>query len=111
MSWRVRVEPDITVDGVAVYMAERTNSGLFVVAPQDLATRMLNVPPGEQTPGPALRLSDELGRLLLDALAAHYGGSVDSRTLRGDYLHERARVDRLIGALIAPPLATHREVS
>lgn len=49
---------------------------------------------------PTLRIPDEVARPLLDALANHYGGTSDSRTLRRDYEAERARVDKLIDAAI-----------
>lgn len=49
---------------------------------------------------PAIFLSDEIARPLLDALAAHYGGSGDTRMLRRDYDAERKRVDTLVEALI-----------
>lgn len=45
---------------------------------------------------PVLRIPDGVARALLDALAQHYGGTSDTRTLRADYMAERARVDRLI---------------
>ena len=53
---------------------------------------------------PSFTLSDSQARALLDALAAHYAGASDVRQLRADYSAERARVDKLIEAVIA-----HRE--
>jgi hypothetical protein len=47
-----------------------------------------------------LFLPDEIALPLLNALAAHYGGTSDMRTLRADYVAERARVDKFIDAAI-----------
>lgn len=49
---------------------------------------------------PTIFFPDDIALPLLDALAAHYGGSGDTRALRKDYSAERARVDILIEALI-----------
>jgi hypothetical protein len=47
-----------------------------------------------------LVLRDDMARALLVALLRHYNGADDARMLRKDYDAERARVDRLIGALL-----------
>lgn len=49
---------------------------------------------------PTIFIPDAIAKPLLDALAAHYGGTGDTRVLRRDYEAERARVDRLIGGLL-----------
>lgn len=49
---------------------------------------------------PTLLLSDDMGRALLDALSAHYGGHSDVRSLRKDYDAERKRVDKLTDAIV-----------
>lgn len=54
---------------------------------------------GTQLP-PTLRIPDHIGRALLDALAAHYGGTTEVQTTRKDLLHERGRVDKMIDHLI-----------
>jgi hypothetical protein len=51
------------------------------------------------TTSPTITIPDDVARALLDALAAHYGGTGDTRQLRRDYDDERKRVDRLIAAL------------
>ena len=48
---------------------------------------------------PTMILPDFMARALLDALTAHYHGAEDTRALRRDYDAERARVDKLTGAL------------
>ncbi len=48
---------------------------------------------------PSLRLPEDLARALLDALAAHFGGTSEAQTLRSDYLAERKRVDKMIDLL------------
>lgn len=48
-----------------------------------------------------LVLHDEMARTLLAALLRHYNGADDARMLRKDYDAERARVDKLLDALVA----------
>ena len=58
---------------------------------------------------PTLTLPADHARALLDGLTRHYRGAEDTRALRRDYDAERARVDKLTGALIAitAPRAQH----
>lgn len=48
---------------------------------------------------PTMRLNDDIARAMLQALMHHYQGAEDLRTVRGDLLHERKRVDRLVEVL------------
>lgn len=97
--WRALVQPDWPHDGIAVMLARRDQLGMNVVAPMALDLALVEDAVMPVDTGPTLRLPGELGRVLLDALATHYGGASDLRTLRADYLAERARVDRLIERL------------
>jgi hypothetical protein len=63
------------------------------------------LPEGAAPIEPTMRLSDEYGRALLDALTRHYHGAEDTRALRRDYDAERARADRK-DELIADTLRT-----
>lgn len=49
---------------------------------------------------PTFQISNDAARALLDALTRHYQGASDMHTVRGDLLHERGRVDKLIEAVI-----------
>lgn len=49
---------------------------------------------------PTLSLTEAEARALLEALAAHFGGTGPARAARDDFLHERGRVDKLTDALI-----------
>ena len=99
MSWRALVQSDFIMGGIAIHLGERyADQRMRIVQPVDLITEMVDRPIATD---PALRITDELGRALLDALAAHYGGAVDARTSREDLLTERRRSDRLIEALIS----------
>lgn len=49
---------------------------------------------------PTCRLPMEMGRELLEALMRHYHGADDARMLRKDYDAERARVDKILDALV-----------
>lgn len=93
MTWRVRVEPDFAANGIAITVGEKTNNGLLVVRPIILNYEF--APPAVQVE-PSLRISDEMAKVLLEALTVHYGGVSDVRTLREDYMHERERVDKFI---------------
>lgn len=49
-----------------------------------------------------LYLDEEVARAIYEALADHFGHTInDVRTLRRDYLDERARVDKFIDATIS----------
>jgi hypothetical protein len=100
---RAHVEQDFVRRGVAVYLGWTDGADrMHVVEPVTLSVTVTEAGSAAVTSEPSLRLSEELARALLDALSAHFGGSSDVQTLRGDYMAERARVDRLIGYLTAP---------
>lgn len=74
------------------------------------------IPDDGRQPKPTLRLTNETALALLEALARHYHGTENTRTLRKDYEAERRRVDQLTAALagVAQTLAEqhrsqHRE--
>ena len=64
-----------------------------------------HVAPISEDPGTAgdLTIREDVARLLFEILLAHYGGPGPGRELRADYVAERARVDKLIDAVIMPP--------
>jgi hypothetical protein len=98
MAWRVRIVPDVTVDGIAIQAAERHATGPTV---QRVWTwREELVEPGVEMPAPSITMDDDLARALLDALSDHYRGTSTGRQDRADFEYERARVDRLLGHLI-----------
>ena len=78
-------------DGVQ-YLSEIGNGSQFAAIEQREV--------GDNTPPPELHIEEDVAKALLEALAEHFGGTVDTRTLRKDYLAERARVDKLIEKLI-----------
>lgn len=49
---------------------------------------------------PTLCFTDGEARALLEALAAHFGGTGPAKAARDDLQHERGRVDKLTEALI-----------
>lgn len=100
MTWRIHVEHDPRVGGIAVMIARRyPDAGMAEVL---TLTKTVDIQEeGVGWPQPSVTLEDDLGRALLDALAEHYGNTSGGRQTRADYEHERARVDRLIGALIS----------
>jgi hypothetical protein len=52
---------------------------------------------------PTLRIPEPIAAALFAALLEHFGGPGADRELRADYQAERARVDKLIEALLNPP--------
>ena len=99
MTWRVRILPDAAMDGIAVQVA-RPLPGSGVVEVLTWQQSSVTVEPAVHPAGEAsLKVDDGLGRALLDALAAHYGGTTGGRQQRADFEHERGRVDRLLDTL------------
>lgn len=101
MTWKAFVESDFRCGGIAIHLGDRGDGRRLLVRPMELVIESTDRTEAAYVSTPALRLPDELGLVLLDALAAHYGGAVDARTARADLLAERKRADRLIEALIA----------
>jgi hypothetical protein len=99
MTWRVHIEHDVRVDGIAIQIAQRLGEGGHVDVLRFEPTHEV-VQGVASMPTPSLVIGDDLGRALLDALSAHYGGATGGRQQRADFEHERARVDKLIGCLI-----------
>jgi len=104
--YRAFVQPDLFVRGVSIYLGHATDGRITRIA---VPTKLewVDVDPDQTPPDrvdPWLRLPDNAATPLLDALAGHYGGHTDLRTLRRDYEAERARVDKLIDRLSSPAL-------
>lgn len=78
-------------DGNVQYLSELGGPGFATIVQRDL---------NDNTPPPELHIEESVAKALLEALAEHFGGTADTRTLRRDYDAERARVDRLIGKLL-----------
>lgn len=115
MTWRVAILPDAAYDGVAVQIGRRLDGGRVQMLRFTQAAEV-DVAEGAAMPAASLKLTDDLGMALLDALADHYGNAAGGRQQRADFEHERARVDRLIdvvsGALAAslqPPINMNGE--
>ena len=97
---RAYVNPDFARLGLAIHLIDQRGQDgpTFLAAPAELV--FSEIDPMTSGQEPTLQLSDEAARALLDALAAHYGGSSDVQTLRKDYLAERARVDKMIDHMV-----------
>lgn len=95
------VDHDITYAGVRVTIGRRLpDLGYQIVNSLSQAGVEYTNVPEDQVNTTVLRIPDEITVPLLDALARHYAGTTDMRTLRQDYLHERDRVDKLITHLM-----------
>ena len=97
---RVQISDNMMVDGIAVrislhrspmdiFMGKITEHGYINFEPFDPTTFT--------DPGVTFALNSDIARALLEALLHYYNGSEDARTTRADLLHERTRVDKLIG--------------
>lgn len=112
MTARAYVQYDFAfMGGVSIHLGMKMPDGrIAIIKPNEDVPGTVNLSPAgihaPLDPGdssyhqPTLRITEDLARALLDALAAHYGGTTDVLTLRKDYLDERARVDRMINHLI-----------
>lgn len=91
-------------NGTAVTIVRNYDDGSYqIFEPAEMTVRhySANEEPdirGTMLP-PTLRMPEDVARALLDALAAHFGGTSDTRQLRKDYDAERTRVDRFIAHL------------
>jgi hypothetical protein len=99
MIGRALIEADQTLDGINIWLADRTPDGILIT----------HGPGGERTvirPGesavrgaPTITLPDHMATALLDALAAHYRRATEQTTVRADLEREQARVDGLIAVV------------
>jgi hypothetical protein len=99
----VRILPNILADGIDIWITMRGDdrNDRLVLSPQvngPMGWQLLD-PAGGIQPDPTITVPDEAGRAVLDALLRHYEGASDMHTVRGDLLHERDRVDRLLNTV------------
>lgn len=102
MITEARIQPEWHSRSVEVIVARRGEHGATVLLPGDAThfDNWVDVPEGSAAPA-SYHFSDEVAKALLDALLDHFRGGHDARDLRKDYDSERARVDKMIEALIA----------
>lgn len=87
-------------DAVDVYLGvDNLDGRRSVFQPVELVAGVVESNAAVPDHGPTMRLPEPVARALLDALAAHFGGTGEVQTLRKDYLAERARVDKMIDYL------------
>jgi hypothetical protein len=95
----IKIAPDYSPDGIAIWVSRRIDGLGRKVLHLDGNRQSWDDTPASAETDPTLRLEDDAGRALLDALTRHYQGTADLHTARADLLHERGRVDRLLAAL------------
>lgn len=100
MTARARVEHNFASGGVAIFLGWRTGNQVSIIEPATLTRRFVETSDTYIASEPSLCLDDDMARAVLDALAAYFGGTAEVQTLRGDYLAERARVDKMIDTLL-----------
>lgn len=91
--YRAYVRDNLTYNGVDIVIAQRGGGYVVVQRPDGNLER---IEEGTLIEEPTLRLNDEAARALLDELQRHYQGATDLQTVRGDLLHERERVDKML---------------
>lgn len=87
---------------LSVYIADETAHGYEYVQPDGTVLSIRTDDSAALDLEPSLTLREEHARALLDALITHFNGGENTRQLRKDYDAERARVDRLLDALVKP---------
>jgi hypothetical protein len=102
---RAHVVNNLPLAGIDIVFVQQTDQGRVVWGPGSSKRAFVD---GAATPAvddvDVLRLSDDDARALLAGLLSHYQGGDDLRALRRDYDAERARVDKLIDAIVSPPV-------
>jgi hypothetical protein len=102
---KVFINGDFAMDGVRIWIVNETPSDINGPAKRWVYHRDgNNISWDEAETGvlvePTMTLQDDIARALHEELTRHYHGADDSRALRRDYDAERARVDKLTGAII-----------
>ena len=99
---KVQVAEDFFNDGIVVrVLMEGDGSRMILRIGENDVTQWVPFEPGlSAEPYLTVRLPEDAGRALLDALLRHYEGASDMHTVRSDLLHERGRVDKLTDSLI-----------
>ncbi|WP_431728609.1 hypothetical protein [Verrucosispora sp. TAA-831] len=92
MTVRAVVTRDVL--GIAVQIGRQTSGGTLMLRYTEDAAHLAE---GSAWPEPSLRLEEDVARALFDALAEHFGQAAGGRQQRADFVHERGRVDLLIG--------------
>ena len=107
MTSKAHVETDFIGDGIQLMVATKIQDGRLVRVWETNGESVFvrsgeaAVSVGPQGHMPFLRLSDEEGRAIYQALGEYFGTQVsDNRLLRQDYEAERARVDKFINSLV-----------
>jgi hypothetical protein len=83
-------------DGIDIFIVMQGSDGKYLVRRDGSIERLVE---GEAAPEPTVSLSEEAARTLLDQLLQYYQGATDLHTVRGDLLHERGRVDKLLNTI------------
>jgi hypothetical protein len=99
---RTHVVDDLELAGVRIVFVRDEGNGYRAVWGPGQPTQVF-VSPGDnavRNDVEPLRLTDDQARSLLAGLLAHYQGGDDLRSLRRDYDAERARVDKLVDAVL-----------
>lgn len=100
MTVEAHIESDYVGEGLKVVVL-RKNAGtaaLIQVGSNNRLDMWKHI--DDAVESPFIWITEDTGRALLEALLEHYNGSQDTRQLRKDYDHERARVDKLINYAI-----------
>lgn len=107
--FRVHVGTDYTRwQGLAVHVTARIQGQLHLAEPVELILTSEPLPEAVYPDQPTFRIPDALGRALLEALSAHYGGVADVRQALKDRDRESGRVDELLKVVSTIAVASSR---
>jgi hypothetical protein len=84
------------MDGIDIFIVMQGSDGKYLIRRDGNIER---IEEGAASTEPTVSLSEEAARTLLDQLLQYYQGATDLHTVRGDLLHERGRVDKLLNTL------------
>jgi hypothetical protein len=97
---KIKLSDSTFGNGVAVWIKVRSGPDMTRFARVNSEHGYLEweeVPRHSVIEGCTLLVDDEIARGLLEELLRYYQGASDMHTVRADLLHERERVDKLIG--------------
>lgn len=94
--YEVVIQENWTAMGLDVFVIQRGQGEVHLLRPDGNIERIAE---GSIPPGPTFTLHESTARSLLDKLTQHYQGASDLHTVRGDLLHERGRVDKMLDTI------------
>jgi hypothetical protein len=97
--WKAYLQDNFAVDGIDVYLVFEGRGVRQFLRRDGSIYQITQDNEGVRIDEPTFTLNQDAARALLDKLTQHFQGASDLHTVRGDLLHERGRVDRLLDTI------------